>query len=805
MTVVVVQSRLSSERLPQKSLLDLQGKPLLSWVLNVARKVKADKYVLATDEESYETYLPFASEYGFDCFSGPKDDVLKRFCMVIEKTNADTIIRITGDNPFLFYESIQSLEKEYISLNCDYFAWLGLPHGSGAEIFSASKLLQAEKNTNDPYDREHVGPALYRYPQEYKIVTKKAPNEWFAPEFRTTVDTSADYEYAKQLANYMYLERKKNLNRITNIDEAFSAAEILSCQTIKRPILCVPCVQQGRGTGHLRRCIQLVIECNADIYLPDSFFEDSRSVLVSEIPQKNIRRDLPAANEYSLIVADMFFLSAQFAEKLRACAPLVALDEGSPYSNMCDFLLDIIPSCEYNREPNIRLPALLNLPKNRRDIQQKDLRNNISTVLITIGGEDPAGLTKICEQAFSTLNVHVTSVSPLSPISNLKEELYKYDLVVTHYGLTAFEAYAAGCGVLLVATSKLHKRLSKYAGFTVLPPSKINTKTIRNVVKNTEFLYPNSYILSQCLNDKIGFIDYMQHLQQSTRIDCPICGRLENRKTTDKIVFRTETATYRTCQNCGIIYLSFSVAEKKDYSESYFFEEYQNQYGKTYLEDFESIKNQGKRRVATLNRLISKSGKEKRTVLDIGCAYGPFLSAVMDNGWTAFGTDISESAIDYVTKTLQINAVCGAFPYFDIEKSFNVNQFDVVTLWFVIEHFNSLADIISAISSIVKKGGYFAFSTPSASGISARFSKKSFFRQSPSDHFTIWKPSQVEKILKPHGFCVTKVVSTGVYPERIPLLKNINKEGMLYFALKKIGTAFLLGDTFEVYCKKISK
>ena len=51
-------------------------------------------------------------------------------------------------------------------------------------------------------------------------------------------------------------------------------------------------------------------------------------------------------------------------------------------------------------------------------------------------------------------------VTLLSPVPNLKEHLFEYDLVVTHYGLTAYEAKSCGCHVLLLAPSKLHEKLS---------------------------------------------------------------------------------------------------------------------------------------------------------------------------------------------------------------------------------------------------------------------------------------------------------------------------------------------------------
>ena len=114
MTVLIIQSRLGSTRLAGKALLKLKEKPILAWVFETMKKVKADRYFLATDYKSEEKLAPLAKEYGFECFAGSENDVLERFCKVIEKTNADTIIRATGDNPFLFYDNILNFFNDLI-------------------------------------------------------------------------------------------------------------------------------------------------------------------------------------------------------------------------------------------------------------------------------------------------------------------------------------------------------------------------------------------------------------------------------------------------------------------------------------------------------------------------------------------------------------------------------------------------------------------------------------------------------------------------------------------------------------------
>jgi spore coat polysaccharide biosynthesis protein SpsF (cytidylyltransferase family) len=132
MTVVVVQSRLGSTRLPQKGLLDLGGQPVIARVLQTMKHVKADAYYLATDFDSCSRLAPVATDCGWECFAGSTDDVLSRFCRIAEKTDADIIVRATGDNPFLFYDAAEASVVRFNELSekgrVDYFTYSGLPH-----------------------------------------------------------------------------------------------------------------------------------------------------------------------------------------------------------------------------------------------------------------------------------------------------------------------------------------------------------------------------------------------------------------------------------------------------------------------------------------------------------------------------------------------------------------------------------------------------------------------------------------------------------------------------------------------------
>ena len=248
--------------------------------------------------------------------------------------------------------------------------------------------------------------------------------------------------------------------------------------------------------------------------------------------------------------------------------------------------------------------------------------------------------------------------------------------------------------------------------------------------------------------------------------------------------------------------MSYTIEEDKKYQKAYFFEDYKKQYGKTYEEDFENIKKQGRRRVEVIKSVYGNLND--KNILDIGCAYGPFLSAANDFSLNPFGTDISEDAISYVQNKLKYPATVSAFPQIDTEKEFGLPQFDIVTMWYVIEHFKNLDSVLSKISKIVKLDGIFAFSTPSGEGISAKSDVDHFYSISPSDHYSIWEPTKADKILRRYGFKVERIVSTGHHPERFPYIKKSGaKQGSFKWKMiDKYSHVNSLGDTMEIYCKK---
>jgi len=210
---IVLQARIDSSRLPGKSLLPLGDGAIISRVMEALNSVPAHLRVLACPEDSAAAFAPLADKAGFTLFTGPKDDVLGRYCLALRKFSIQRVIRATGDNPFVFADAAAAINAEALALNADYAGYSGLPLGAGVESVSAEALSRAEAEAAAPYEREHVCPYLYTHPELFSLHRPLAPLRWQGADIRLTVDTREDYERAQALcAELDRLEKAGKIN-----------------------------------------------------------------------------------------------------------------------------------------------------------------------------------------------------------------------------------------------------------------------------------------------------------------------------------------------------------------------------------------------------------------------------------------------------------------------------------------------------------------------------------------------------------------------------------------------------------------
>ena len=108
------------------------------------------------------------------------------------------------------------------------------------------------------------------------------------------------------------------------------------------------------------------------------------------------------------------------------------------------------------------------------------------------------------------------------------------------------------------------------------------------------------------------------------------------------------------------------------------------------------------------NEFIAKhAGKGRGRILDVGCAFGGFLTSYRTD-WDRFGIDISSHAIAQAQKDRPDLTLAAA----TLETNPFAGLFDVVTSFDVIEHIPDLTVVSEAVYSLLKPGGKFIFVVP---------------------------------------------------------------------------------------------
>jgi len=271
--------------------------------------------------------------------------------------------------------------------------------------------------------------------------------------------------------------------------------------------------------------------------------------------------------------------------------------------------------------------------------------------------------------------------------------------------------------------------------------------------------------------------------------NCPICNRHSDR--------RLSSGLYK-CSRCCLVFNAKS--KSLSYDRDYFISEYQGQYGKTYLEDFDNIYSLSKSRLKKIRKFITADPGEL-SILDIGSAAGFFLKAAKDSGIKKLkGIEISNFASDYCRKTFNIDVVESPFEKAEIDE-----KFDIITSWFFIEHLLEPLPALKKISRMLNDGGVFAMAVPSCFGPMYYFARDEWVKTHPEDHRIDLSPNGAKKILKDIGFKKVKVISSGYHPERIVSRENLFfKPFELLYRLFTAITGF--SDTIEIYAvKQISR
>ncbi|HMH65159.1 MAG TPA: NTP transferase domain-containing protein, partial [Rhizomicrobium sp.] len=202
--VAVIQARMGSTRLPGKVLKPIAGQPLL-W--HIVHRLKAchlveDIAVATSMNPADEAIVEWCNAQGVTVVRGPEDDVLARYARAAEKLDADVIVRVSSDAPFIDPGFVDHLVATLIEQDGDYVL---MEDGAecaheGVDPFSRRALDRLMMDAaHDPAAKEHVTGYFKLHPGFVKIVRAEAYAPLEKKGRRLTIDTPDDLVFIEAL------------------------------------------------------------------------------------------------------------------------------------------------------------------------------------------------------------------------------------------------------------------------------------------------------------------------------------------------------------------------------------------------------------------------------------------------------------------------------------------------------------------------------------------------------------------------------------------------------------------------------
>ncbi len=162
-----------------------------------------------------------------------------------------------------------------------------------------------------------------------------------------------------------------------------------------------------------------------------------------------------------------------------------------------------------------------------------------------------------------------------------------------------------------------------------------------------------------------------------------------------------------------------------------------------------------KRKLSWINKHIHSSqstgAPEKKTLLDYGCGTGDFVLAAQKHGFSGFGYDPAQDAMERARNK-------GVQSYDKLTDGCltETQRFDVITMWHVLEHIPNIREVISSCYNSLKKDGILVVAVPMANSPDALIYKESWAAWDAPRHLYHFTPETINKLFQQEKlYCIS--------------------------------------------------
>jgi spore coat polysaccharide biosynthesis protein SpsF len=510
--VAIIQARMGSTRLPGKVLRPVAGQPLLWHVIHRLRKSRLirDIAIATTTSPRDEAIVEFGAVHGVTVVRGPEDDVLARFARAAEQTDADIIVRVSSDAPFLDAGFIDHLVASLIEQGGDYVLMEdGAPCAhEGVDPLTRRGLDKLILDAgDDPVAREHVTGYFKLHPGFVPIARAKAYAPLARNGGRFTIDTPDDLAFVEAVHARMRARAgEASLADLLLLLEREPGLRAINDHVRQKPLqpsgglALIRCDGGGKfGYGHVKRMVALaraLRDCESiGVRFALNGSEDAaapirRAGFAVEMIQSHadLTRLVGAHAPDMLILDGREGPSRQQLEGIRQDIAIVAaIDDGSDVRLAADFAYyPPVPQARALDWTGARTVArigwewaLLGLNPHLTPVAATAPR---PTLLVAMGGSDPQGLTLRAAKALVPLDpvfrirfVIGTGMADAAKAAasvvalknnfetvegadDLATEYAAADLALCAFGVTAYELAAFGVPAIYLGLTPDHAR-----------------------------------------------------------------------------------------------------------------------------------------------------------------------------------------------------------------------------------------------------------------------------------------------------------------------------------------------------------
>jgi spore coat polysaccharide biosynthesis predicted glycosyltransferase SpsG/SAM-dependent methyltransferase len=598
------------------------------------------------------------------------------------------------------------------------------------------------------------------------------------------------------------------------------------------------------GYGHLKRCMTL-IDQGRDLFKGilcirgNAYRLTEYEKMHGTLP---IVSSLDEAGSVDLIFSDQRDTTARVMRKYSKKAPVIALDDRGAGRSLAHVAIFSLPTVEGYRG-NFAGPDYISIDTAVRELGKKGCMTHgdaePTEVVVSFGGSDPHNLTGRVTGSLNRIGLRPTVVrGPLfehGPVkgdyrlvehpSSLAETLSRAAVLITSFGLTLFEARYLGIPVILLNHTQYHEQLAAAMdgvinlGYHASIDENALGKLLEEALEQCRATHGRKAHLDVDGRGSERIISIIDKALHARRRGCFFRhGAYVSLK-------RDENHTLMVCRKCRDTFVFELAGQGNLYDKGdYFLSEYEAQYGKSYIDDRPNISRMARTRLDIIESLLYRNGRQKRKhgrkptsqparklsrrlapgpkgrLLDVGCALGFFLDVARTRGWETGGVEVSPFAANWARDNLDLSVLGGSF----LDAAIEDESLDVITFFFVAEHFKDVEKVIERAYAALKRGGFIVCALPNVRGISARIAMKRFVTNHPRDHYYDTCPRNLVRFMKDHGFHKRRIHVTGIHPERLYDRLGIGAGYSLLNAVYgAVARIFRLGDTFEYYGSKI--